>query len=171
MRKAITTLFLCLLSMSIWAQAVPALDQLKADPRKAYGNDYPYPVRTVKLTKAPKGYKPFYISHYARHGSRYYWTDRLYIDLDTLLNAAHEKHQLTAEGEAFYEKYHAAHQELMTGVSELTQLGWEQHQGIARIMYNNFPEVFKKGGNVLAISSTVWCPPTARTPRVVNFPV
>ena len=41
----------------------------------------------------------------------------------------------------------------MTGVSELTQLGWDQHQSIARNMYNNFPEVFKKGGNVLAISS------------------
>ena len=153
MRKTITTLFLCLLSMSIWAQAVPALDQLKADPRKAYGTDYPYPLQTVKLTKAPKGYKPFYISHYARHGSRYYWTDQLYKDLDTLLNAAHEKRQLTAVGEAFYQKYKAAHQEFMTGVTELTQLGWEQHQGIARIMYNNFPEVFKKGGNVLAIAS------------------
>jgi hypothetical protein len=41
----------------------------------------------------------------------------------------------------------------MTGISELTQLGWEQHQFIARTMYNNFLEVFKKGGNVLAISS------------------
>lgn len=38
-------------------------------------------------------------------------------------------------------------------MSELTQLGWDQHQFIARTMYNNFPEVFKKGGNVLAISS------------------
>jgi hypothetical protein len=47
----------------------------------------------------------------------------------------------------------AAKQELTTGVSELTQLGWEQHQSIARRMYHNFPLVFKKGGNVLAISS------------------
>ena len=43
--------------------------------------------------------------------------------------------------------------ELQTGVSELTQLGWEQHQDIAREMYNQFPEVFKKGGYVWAISS------------------
>ena len=49
----------------------------------------------------------------------------------------------------------AAKQELQTGVSELTDLGWAQHQGIARIMYNNFPEVFRKGGNVLAVSSLV----------------
>ena len=36
---------------------------------------------------------------------------------------------------------------------ELTQLGWEQHQRIARTMYNRFPQVFEKGGNVLAIAS------------------
>jgi hypothetical protein len=47
----------------------------------------------------------------------------------------------------------ASKEELKTGISELTQLGWEQHQFIARTMYNNFPQVFKKGGNVLAISS------------------
>ena len=135
------------------AQGSSALDKLKADPRKAYGTDYPYEFTTVKLTKAPKGYKPFYISHYARHGSRYYWNGFLYKELDSLLTTAHNKQQLTAEGEAFYQRFDAAKQELTTGVSELSDLGWEQHQRIARIMYNNFPEVFKKGGNVLAISS------------------
>lgn len=135
------------------AQGSSALDKLKADPRKAYGTDYPYEFTTVKLTKAPSGYKPFYISHYARHGSRYYWNGFLYKELDSLLTTAHNKQQLTAEGEAFYQRFDAAKQELTTGVSELSDLGWEQHQRIARIMYNNFPEVFKKGGNVLAISS------------------
>ena len=153
MKQLFTTVLLALLTLTVGAQGIAPLDQLKADPRKAYGNDYPYSFSTVRLTKAPKGYKPFYISHYARHGSRYYWTDQLYKDLDTLLAAAHQRHLLTAEGEAFHDKFMAAKKELMTGVSELSQLGWEQHQGIARTMYNNFPEVFKRGGNVLAISS------------------
>ena len=135
-----------------WGQS-SALDQLKADPRKAYGNDYPYQFNTPSLTKAPSGYKPFYISHYSRHGSRYYWNAFLYQELDSLLTTAHRKQLLTAEGEAFYEKFMVAKEELKTGVSELTDLGWQQHQRIARTMYNNFPEVFKKGGNVLAISS------------------
>jgi Tol biopolymer transport system component len=128
-------------------------DILKTNPRKAYGTDYPYEFTTEKLTKAPKGYKPFYISHYGRHGSRYYWNALLYRDLDSLLTTAHSRKQLTAEGEAFYKRFEAAKDELSTGVSELTDLGWEQHQRIARTMYNSFPEVFKKGGNVLAISS------------------
>ena len=141
------------LAVAAWAQGTSASDQLKADPRKAYGTDYPYTFTTEKLTKAPKGYKPFYISHYGRHGSRYYWNAYLYRELDSLLTTAHRKQLLTAEGEAFYERFEAAKDELTTGVSELSDLGWEQHQRIARVMYNNFPEVFKKGGNVLAISS------------------
>lgn len=38
---------------------------------------YPGPSQN-KLTPAPKGYKPFYISHYGRHGSRYLIGDNEY---------------------------------------------------------------------------------------------
>jgi hypothetical protein len=140
-------------ALTTWAQSVPALEQLKADPRKAYGTDYPYSLESAKLTKAPSGYKPFYISHYGRHGSRYYWNDMLYRELDSLLTKAHALNRLTAVGEAFRAKFMAAKDELATGVSELSDLGWEQHQYIARTMYNNFTDVFKRGGDVFAISS------------------
>ncbi len=153
MRRVLTTLLATLCSLLVLAQNVPALEQLKADPRKAYGTDYPYGFKTEPLTPAPRGYKPFYITGYARHGSRYYWNERLYKQLDTLLKAAHEKQLLTSEGEAFYGRFLDAKQELMTGISELTELGWQQHQQIARTLYERFPEVFWKGGNVLAISS------------------
>ncbi len=153
MKRILTTILLALGSLAALAQNVPALEQLKADPRKAYGTDYPYGFKTEPVTPAPRGYKPFYISGYARHGSRYYWNDRLYNQLDTLMKTAHEKQLLTAEGEAFYARFIEAEKELMTGISELTELGWQQHQQIARTMYERFPEVFSKGGNVLAISS------------------
>ena len=155
MKKLIATFMLGLLTVSAGAQRIDVNEVLKACPKKAYGNDCPYQFEDVKLTKAPDGYTPFYVSHYARHGSRYYWNNQLYKDLDTLLTKAHDNQQLTAEGEAFYTRFEATKDELMTGWSELTQLGWEQHQGIARRMYNAFPEVFEKGGNVLAISSLV----------------
>ena len=153
MKKILATLLFLISAFTAFAQSLPPMEQLKADPQKSYGNDYPYQPQGGSLTKAPKGYKPFYISHYARHGSRYYWNDQLYNDLDTLLTTAHRQHLLTPVGEAFYDKFSAAKDELKTGVSELTQLGWEQHQGIARQMYERFPEVFKKGGYVYAISS------------------
>lgn len=155
-RSILSVAFALLTIISAWGQRTSALQQLKADPRRAYGTDYPYKqTADVKLTKAPSGYKPFYISHYARHGSRYYWSSSLYKELDTLLTVAHQKQLLTPAGEEFRQKFMAAKDELQTGVSELTDLGWQQHQGIARTMYNNFPEVFEKGGNVLAISSLV----------------
>ena len=154
MKKTFTTLLLALTAMMTWAQT-SALELLKADPKRSFGTDYPYHFTDAKLTASPAGYEPFYIAHYSRHGSRYFWSDFLYKGLDSLMTKAHERHQLTAEGEAFYNKFTAAKQELFTGWSELTQLGWEQHQGIARTMYNNFPEVFSKGGNVLAVSSLV----------------
>ena len=153
MKRNLTIVMLLLLALTTWAQGSAALDQLKGDPRKSYGTDYPYSFANHPLTKAPKGYKPFYISHYGRHGSRYYWNAMLYQELANLLTKAHERGQLTAAGEAFFGKFMAAKEELQTGVSELSDLGWQQHQFIARTMYNNFPEVFKKGGNVLAIAS------------------
>ena len=153
MKKLLTIVFFAALAMTVSAQSVNPLEQLKADPRKAYGTDYPYSFEAGTLTKAPKDYTPFYVSHYGRHGSRYYWNEMLYRELDSTLTRAHKKQLLTPDGEKFYVKFMAAKSELQTGVSELTQLGWEQHQRIARTMYNNFPEVFEKGGNVLAISS------------------
>ena len=139
MKRILTIVSLTLLTLTAGAQTTPALEQLKANPRKAYGTDYPYQQEACPLTKTPKGYKPFYISHYGRHGSRYYWNAFLYREMDSLLTIAHRKQQLTAEGEAFYKKFEAAKDELSTGVSELSDLGWEQHQRIARTMYNNFP--------------------------------
>ena len=39
---------------------------------------YAYPAPGVQ-TKAPKGYEPFYISHFGRHGSRWLISDEEYI--------------------------------------------------------------------------------------------
>lgn len=154
MKRLFITLAVAVLAIGAWAQeSNKYLEAVKADPQKAYGTDYPYGFVMEPLTKSPKGYKPFYISHYARHGSRYYWSDQLYMQLDTVLTLAHNQHKLTQEGENFYHRFMECKDELMTGVSELTERGWQQHQQIARTMYNRFPEVFKRGGHISAISS------------------
>ena len=154
MRRVALLLVLITLYAPSYSQRMNVLEEVKANPQKAYGTDYPYTFDAPALTKSPKGYKPFYISHYARHGSRYYWTNSLYLELDTIMTEAHDKHLLNAEGEKFYEQYKALYPEFMAGMGELTSVGWDQHQAIARKMYESFPEVFKKGGTVRAISST-----------------
>ena len=58
MKRIFHVLILWTIALSSWAQGVSALDQVKADPRKAYGTDYPYSFEKVTLTKAPSGYTP-----------------------------------------------------------------------------------------------------------------
>lgn len=151
--KKILTMVLVLVSMTVLAGESTVLNQLRSNPKMAYGGDFPYPCETHQLTESPSGYEPFYISLYARHGSRYYWEKRLYLELDSVMTMAHERQLLTAEGEDFYNRFMSIKEELMTGATELSQLGWDQHQYIARTMYNHFSKVFEKGGDVLAISS------------------
>ena len=56
MKRILTTILFALGSLVALAQNVPALEQLKADPRKAYGTDYPYGFKTEPVTPAPRGY-------------------------------------------------------------------------------------------------------------------
>ena len=51
-------------------------------------------------TKAPRGYKPFYISHYGRHGSRSGWDQEKYDKIINTLTAAKEAGILSASGDS-----------------------------------------------------------------------
>lgn len=152
-KVTLSILILVLASSAVWGQKTDVKAEIMADSLKAYGGDYPYPTEVPALTKAPKGYKAFYISHYGRHGSRYYWGANLYPEIEAILTEAHDKGVLTPAGESFYAKYQEIYPELKNGWGELTPLGYEQHARIARTMYENFPTVFKKGGHVNAVSS------------------
>ena len=46
-------------------------EDIVANPNLAGGIYTAYMVTKSDVPAAPKGYKPFYISHYGRHGSRY----------------------------------------------------------------------------------------------------
>ena len=47
-------------------------EAIQQDPLKVAGSFYVYDGNALPaMTPAPKGYKPFYISHFARHGARY----------------------------------------------------------------------------------------------------
>ena len=70
----------CLLAAALVAAAQqPDIEaHLKAHPELLAGTDYLCPTGPAVLTKAPKGYKVFYISHYGRHGARYAWQSDIY---------------------------------------------------------------------------------------------
>jgi hypothetical protein len=103
---------------------------------------YPEPVN-IKYTKVPAGYKPFYISHYGRHGSRYHHDADEYKYLYKTLSKADSAGKLTELGKQAlaYAKVLATKAAPQKG--DLTQVGVHQHEGIAKRMYKNFPDVFK----------------------------
>lgn len=130
---------------------------LKSDPYKAAGNHHPYIVPEYSDTKAPHGYKAFYLSHYGRHGSRYLTSRTVYLRNIRSLEALSSSGLLTAEGEALKNDFYAmrkAHEGL-DGI--LSQKGSREHQGISRRMYRRARGVFRQKDRreVLAVSSPV----------------
>lgn len=150
--KRIPLLFLSLmLALPLGAQT--AREEIAADPHKAAGLHFAYPGPQTVQTPAPKGYKPFYISHFGRHGSRWHIGDRDYIAPFETLQAAHAAAALTPLGEEVYRKTAAMEEDGRYRLGELTRLGVSQHEDIARRMLRSFPDVFKGDARVTANST------------------
>lgn len=157
-RRSIILLFAAALSCTA-AQAQSAREEIAADPCKAGGVYYAYPVQEhYDRTPAPRGYKPFYISHFGRHGSRYLLVQREYDDLQSIIAAAREAGALTPRGRRLAAQVDSLCDAARGHAGDLTPIGIEQHKGIARRMYEGFPEVFGSRREVSATSSvTVRC--------------
>ena len=152
-------LSLCLVALiapvyKVSGQVYDVLQTVSSDRNKIAGVEGPYRFEDAALTAAPKGYVPFYITHYGRHGSRYAWNPVTYTAIKKVLDAADEAGSLTPRGEKLYKDFNDFYQIPLINTGDLSDLGMEQHSEIARIMYGNFPEVFKDGGEILARAST-----------------
>ncbi len=102
---------------------------------------------------APQGYQPFYISTYARHGSRFHLSEYDYVHVLTILQKADSAGVLSTTGKKTMEKINRIRQLANGRLGELTPLGARQHRGIAERMYHNFPEIFS-GNTVIDARST-----------------
>ena len=139
------------------AASDPYSNALKADPYNAAGNYHPYPVPKYSDTKAPKGYTPFYVSHYGRHGSRYLIGATRYTHSTEMMDKLHEEGLLTAEGEALRRDLMAMKEAHAGQDGILTQVGSREHQGISSRLYKRAKKVFqqKKRRDVLVVSTPV----------------
>ena len=135
------------------ATAQTTYDEIATSPDKAAGLYYLYPVTKSVNTKVPKGYTPFYISHYGRHGSRYLVGEEQYADPLALFIDAEKAGVLTEKGKEVKRRLENICLDAAERSGELTPLGVEQHKGIARRMYEAFPEVFKGRPSISAKSS------------------
>ena len=91
--KRTLVLSLVLLCVTACVQAQDARSEFMKNPALSGSNYVAYPGPKHRLTPAPRGYEPFYLSHYGRHGSRYlidtHDYDRPYF---TLLRADRQAH-------------------------------------------------------------------------------
>jgi len=131
-------------------------DDFKANPKLSANNYQAYPDKYLPtLTAAPEGYEPFFINHYGRHGSRWLISDGSYSFPIQALERGARNHKLTPRGQQVLDILHRVHAASKGRLGELSDIGHEQHRGIAERMYRNFPQVFQDGAPVEARSTVV----------------
>ncbi len=148
-------LLYALTAFCIHLQAQPALEAIKRHPAFATCNYNTYPDSLYKLTPAPKNKHPFYISHYARHGSRYINNHRGYDIPYAMILKAENVDELTPMGKKVLEEMRTILRHSEGRWGELTNYGLMQHQWIAKHMMKQFPEVFEGNAWVEAKSTIV----------------
>ena len=136
------------------AQQPDIYENLRQNQELLCGTDYLCPTTPVELTAAPDGYEAFYISHYGRHGARYAWQGDLYSSINDLLAKAEGEDNLTELGKSFKERFDKLYPDVKYRVGDLSDKGWDQQHGLAKLMYGNYPEVFEDGADVNAYTST-----------------
>ena len=135
--------------------AQPVLDIIKKNPAYAACNYNTYPDSLYKLTPAPKGKRPFYISHYGRHGSRYINNSNGYNIPYAMIMQAETVDELTPIGKKVLAEMQTILQHSEHRWGDLAEYGRLQHVWIAQHMMKQFPEVFEGNAWVEAKSTTV----------------
>lgn len=134
-------------------QAEQAKKELRRCPEKSGGVYYAYHAPTAgQLTPPPAGYKPVYISHYGRHGSRWLPEDNRY---EAVLKQFADTLNLTDLGRDVRRRLLIVYADARGRGGDLTPIGVAQHRGIAQRMVLNYQDVFADSAEVTARSSTV----------------
>ena len=152
--KQFRFLLLCLLFLGWSAGAQTSREELLSHIELTAGNYANYPNPTGHITPAPKGYEPFYISHYGRHGARYQTSDKAYKRLQHQLDTALSIGLLTEYGKDVRNRITLAAADAKGRAGSLTQLGARQHKAIAKRMYDNYPSLMNQPLTVTANAST-----------------
>lgn len=134
------------LLLGLWgATAQTAREQIAAMPERAGGIYHSYEYLPGPAVPAPKGYVPFYISHYGRHGSRWHTSEKIYAEPLGILRKADSAGVLTPKGRDLLAKVEVIAADARDRYGDLSPRGVAEHRGIAERMYKAYPEVFSTG--------------------------
>ncbi len=143
--------------VAMGTNAQTARQQIKANRWLAGSNylDYDRAYGRDLLTPTPRGYEPYYMSHYGRHGARWLLSDWDYTSAIGPLRKGREQGKLTAVGQETLEQLELFFKGTHGRLGDLTTVGERQHHGIGRRMAEHFPEIFKKKDVTIDARSTV----------------
>ena len=165
------TLIMLVAAMAMTMTAQTAREEIEANKYVAGSNylDYDRLFTPQALTPAPKGYVPFYMSHYGRHGSRWLISKDSYTGVVEPMQKAKMYGKLTAKGEDVLRQLEAfvklpvpnfpaldgQYEGAQLRLGDLSTVGERQHHGIGKRMAKNFPEIFKAKNVAIDARSTV----------------
>ncbi|MDE5795753.1 MAG: histidine-type phosphatase, partial [Muribaculaceae bacterium] len=117
---------------------------------------YPYTeTNPPAQTAAPKGYEPFHLEHYGRHGSRWLIGASDYTAPIERLERAERYGLLTPLGIEVLAALRNIQKASVKREGELSDKGAVQHQVIGRRIAETYPQIFAPGANVDAKSTVV----------------
>ena len=126
---------------------------IDVDVERSAGLYHHYEFDDVHDMPPPEGYKPFYISHYGRHGSRYQ-RDESRLRACSVMQEAAKAGILTDPGSNLLWRLDRI-AEVHKGMYEcLAVRGAEEHRRLAQRMHDRFADVFSGGGMVRCQAST-----------------
>lgn len=143
-----------LLLLACFSAAASVYDEISDDPRRSGGIYYAYPVEADSAPQPPAGYKPVYISHYGRHGSRWAIKEWKYNVVLDLFAAQRATGNLTPEGEQVEQMVKTLWDDARGNAGALTRMGERQHKAIAARIARRYPSLFADSMAVRAYSST-----------------
>src|SRR5574344_1537200 len=153
-KTLISAFFLSCLSLSLYSEIVPK-ENITADNLYLFGGSMKeYVAPSVKYSNTPKGYSPFYISHYGRHGSRYLLNTPQYDGPYNILKEANDKGVLTEFGKSVMNRLEIMKNDAEGRLGDLTAKGKRQHREIAYRMVKNYPTIFNEKATITARSTT-----------------
>ncbi|MBR1505298.1 MAG: histidine-type phosphatase [Prevotella sp.] len=156
-RLTILMLTIAMVCTATAQERATAREELKANKFLSASNylDYDNYPATKALTPTPKGYEPYLMNHYGRHGSRWLINETSYTRPLDVLRKADKQGKLTAKGQDVLRQVETVYASSVKRLGDLSSVGERQHHGIGRRMAQHFPEIFKKKDVPVDARSTV----------------
>ena len=120
---------------------------IDGDRSRSAGLYHHYEFDDVCDTPPPSGYRPFYISHYGRHGSRYQ-IDESHQRPFAVLESAEKAGALRTPGKELLRRLRPVIDVHKGMFESLSERGAQEHARLARRMHGRFPSVFAGKGRI-----------------------